>query len=291
MAYGVSAGGYRSECGVAPFVLAGIAVVLGVLKYGIGLHPEWRRLHEAAQYWPEVWLAPMIQETDRSLLSNISASWIAGAFDLNSVRWYLVFQLLIALAAIAAPFMMPSIRSSALQSRLMFIVVVGGPVTSVLLIWVAGYDAIYVLAAVLAGLSRNVLVMAAGWFIMAFNHAALGTAAWVLWVPLVLVAWQHIPLRERVIRLVASGAALAAGWFAIRTLAASWGGSRDRWQLYQSIDRADIMNAYWAGLPLVLFGVLGGAWFVVLDRDVRRTLLGRMMIGLALIAALLAPLG
>lgn len=97
--------------------------------------------------------APLIVETDRSLLSNITAAWIGGALDLQSVRWYLIYQLMLSLAAIAAPFFMPAIRHSMTQSRLMFVMIAGGPTVSVLFAWVAGYDAVFVLGAVLAALA------------------------------------------------------------------------------------------------------------------------------------------
>ena len=275
---------------MAPLGFAALAMLIGVVKYGIGLHPEWRRFHDAALAWPDVASAPLIMETDRSLLSNITAAWFAGALDLQSVRWYLVYQLLVTLFAIAAPFLMPSVRRSMTQSRFMFVMIVGGPTLSLLLAWVAGYDAVFVLGAVLAALGRNPLVIGAGWFVMAFNHATLGGVALLLWLPMVLVGAVQWDRTARVIRAAVGAGGAALGALAITALTSSWGGSTNRWELYQSIDRADIMQAYWAGLPLVLFGVLGVGWFVVLDRTVRSSVLGRMMIGLALLAALGLPL-
>ena len=271
-------------------VFASVAVLVGLVKYGIGLHPEWRRFHDAALAWPDVASAPLIVETDRSLLSNITAAWIGGALDLQSVRWYLIYQLMLSVAAIAAPFFMPAIRHSMTQSRLMFVMIAGGPTVSVLLAWVAGYDAVFVLGAVLAALARHPLVIAAGWFIMAFNHASLAGVALLLWLPMLAIGsrdWNH---SARTLRALASIGGAALGAVTITWLTTSWGGSANRWELYQSISRSDIMQAYWSGLPLVVFGVLGVGWLVVLSSSVRASVLGRLMIALALIAALGLPL-
>lgn len=269
--------------------LPAILIASGVVRYGIGLHPEWRRFHDAANAWPQVWTAPLMLEGDRSLLSNVSAAWIAGTLSLGSVRWYLVFQIGLTFLALAMPFLMPQVRASISQSRLLFLFVAGGPVTAILLSWSAGYDAILVLALTIAVLSRRRPVTFVAWFALGFSHTAVAVAMVLLWLPIAWLAEQR-GSGERWLRPVVGVTGVLLGGIVIRILTDIWGGSTDRIALFRSIPYEVIWNANWAAFPLIVFSVLGIGWFVVFSPALRSSVIGRVLIVEAVIAAVVLPL-
>jgi len=278
----------RSNPAIAYLPIA--VVVLGVLKYGIGLHPEWRRFHDAANAWPQVWTAPLMLEGDRALLSNVSGAWLAGALSLGSIRWYLVFQIGLALVALMLPFTFPRVRAALSSSRLLFIFIAGGPITALMLSWAAGYDAVLVIAATFAVLSRNQVIAFAGWLVLGLSHAAVALCMVLLWLPIMWIAEAEQGRNLR-IRLAAVGlAGVAVGGLAMRYLTDMWGGSDDRLTLFRAIPYEVIWNAYWSALPLVVFSVLGIGWFVAFAPAVRKTKLGTVFIFEALAASVLLPL-
>jgi hypothetical protein len=265
-------------------------VVLGIVKYGIGLHPEWRRFHDAANAWPQVWTAPLMLEGDRALLSNVTGAWIAGALSLGSIRWYLVFQIGLALLALILPFFMPRVRSALGVSRLMFIFIAGGPVTALLLSWAAGYDAVLVLAATVAVLCRNQWLACSGWLVLGLSHTAIALCMVLLWLPVMWVAERQQPQRRRMHMGAVGLAGVVVGGLIMRFLTDAWGGSTDRLSLFRAIPYDVIWTAYWSAIPLVVFSVLGIGWFVVFAPAMRTSALGKVLIAEAAFAALVLPL-
>jgi hypothetical protein len=260
------------------------------VKYGIAVHPEWARFYDVATHWPNVRSASLIMEGDRSLLSNITAAGLAGALGLTRLKFYMGFQILLALVAIALPFAMPSMRSRPAQAKVLLVFLIGGPVVPLLLSWIGGYDAIAVIGATIAVLARNRVLMPIGWALVAFNHASLAVAMLVLWLPMMWVLEQWRPARERLLRAGVAAASALAGWFVIRRLTDMWGGSTDRLALFQSIGMENLWNGFVGALPLTIFTVLGVGWFVLLAPQVRSSLPGRLLLIEALAAALVLPM-
>ena len=174
--------------------------------------------------------------------------------------------------------------------RVLFVIVAGGAVAPVLLSWVGSYDALVVIAATIAALSRNRWCSAAGWSLLAVAHSTVAALALLLWLPMAWVTHTHEAVRRRALRLVLAIVAVGVGWLAMRAVADSWGGSTDRWQLFLRLNATDVLNAYAAGWPLVLFGALGVTWVILLQRDVLRSVPGRLLLAEALLAALIIPL-
>ena len=273
-----------------PIVLLTVLVVASLVKYGVGLHPEWARLQSIAAAWPDPTSAAPIMETDRSLLSNLTAPWVLGALGAHTATSYLIGSLGLILVAIALPLLMPSIRESRSARQLAFVFIVGGAVPAVLLSWVGGYDAAIVIAISIAVLARRTWLQAAGWFSVAFSHAALGFVAFAFWIPMLWATSQGDSRRSVLQRVTLSGTAGLFGWLTIRWLTDGWGGSVDRWSLYRAIAPSDVWSAYLANLPLTMFSVLGIGWFVLLHPRVRSTRAAQLLIAEALVAALVVPL-
>jgi len=195
--------------------------------------------------------------------------------------------------ALLLPFLMPITRDGETRPhlpRLLFVIVAGGAVAPVLLSWIGSYDALIVIAATIAALSRNRWFSAAGWCLLGVAHAAVALVALALWLPMAWVTRPHEEHRRRITRLAMACVALAVGWLSIRAVSDAWGGSTDRWQLFRRLDPSDVLHAYAAGWPLVLFGALGVVWLIVLRREVRRTVPGRLLLTEAVLSAFVLPL-
>ena len=246
---------------VATSTLAASALVVVTLKYGVSWHPEWARLHDAAANWPAMGDSALITAGDRALLSNISLAWIAGALQATSVRAYFALCWAAAVLALLLPFAMR--RNNPTFARLAFVIIAGGSLAPVLLAWVGGYDAIVVIAAIVAALARRPWLAAAGWLLMGFSHSAVAVAGLLLWAP---VMWSGVgnTTRDRGTRLAVSAGAVVIGWLSIRTVTDAWGGSTDRYALFSAIDPVALAASYLSAAPLVLFGALGVGWLLML---------------------------
>ena len=159
--------------------------------------------------------------------------------------------------------------------------VVGGSVPAVLLGWIGGYDAMFVIAAAVGTMMRQRSALAVGWCVMALSHSALAIAALVLWAPVVIVGRRH----ARIDALTAACGVLI-GWAAMHVLTDSWGGSTDRLQLLERIAPSDLLRSYLHLWPVMVFSALGIGWLAVLSRPARTTAWGRPMLISALVAAL-----
>ena len=273
--------------GVLALALAAAAIGLVTLKYGISWHPEWARLHDAAVNWPSMSESALITAGDRALLSNISLAWVAGALGATTIPAYFALCWAAVMIALLLPFAMR--RDSAAFARLAFIIIAGGSLAPVLLAWVGGYDAIVVIAAVVAALARRPWLAAVGWLLMGFSHSAVAVAGLILWAP-VMWAGSRDNERARAVRLTSGVAAVVAGWLAIRMLTDSWGGSTDRYALFAAIDPAAIAASYLSAAPLVLFGALGVGWLLMVDRQLWALRSSRTMLVVTLLAAIVLPL-
>lgn len=272
-----------------PLALAAFAVGVSFVKAGFGLHPEWRRLQDAAAHWPTVMDSPLIMEGDRSLLSNMTTSMLSGLLGARTPMGYLAVSAALTAIAIALPLLMPAIRSSRTATRLAFVMIVGGATPAVLLSWIGGYDAIIVVAITIAALARTKWVSWAGWFVVAFSHAPVAFIALLLWLPMMALARRREDTTSTLVRGTGASVAVLVGWVTIRTLTDVWGGSTDRLSLWQAIDVGDIASAYLSSLPLLVFSILGIGWAVALHPAVRHTQLGRLLLAEAVVVLLVIP--
>ena len=267
--------------------LAGAAVAIVTVKYGLTWHPEWARLHDAALNWTSMKDSALITAGDRALLSNVSLAWVAGALQATSVRAYFVLCWSAAVVALLLPFAMRW-RSPSF-ARLAFVIIAGGSLAPVLLAWVGGYDAIVAIGAVIAALSRRPWLSAAGWLLMGFSHSVVALAALLLWAPVVWAGGRDTA-RARGTRIATGAVAVLIGWLAIRSVTDAWGGSTDRYALFSAIDPTAIAASYLSAAPLVLFGALGVGWLLMLDQRIWSLRSTRTMLVVALVAAVGLPL-
>jgi hypothetical protein len=271
-------------------LLAFVTVVLGFVKYGIGLHPEWRRFQDAAMYWPNVADAPLIAETDGSLLSNITAAWVAGSLGLTSMPGYLLFHVVLNVAALSIPFAFPIVRKNPTIALLVFVVLLGGPIVPIVLAWTGGYDAVVVMFAILAALSQRRWLFAIGWFGLGISHASVAAAMLLVWLPVHWVTRSSHSVPDRLMRAGLAMLGVGAGWFFMRAVTDAWGGSIDRFALFQQIGWSALIEASLAGMPLILITVLGVGWVLLFDARLRNLTSTRVMLGAALIAGIALPL-
>jgi hypothetical protein len=271
-------------------VIAAATVLLGFVKYGVGLHPEWRRFQDAAVYWPDVANAPLIAETDRSLLSNITAAWIAGGLGVTSMPWYLLFHLVVNVIALSIPFAFPIVRKNPTVALLVFVVLIGGPIVPIVLAWTGGYDAVLVIFAALAALSRRWWFFGIGWLGLGISHASVAAAMLLIWLPVYWVTSTASSVRDRSIRAGLAALGVGTGWVFMRAVTDAWGGSIDRFSLFQQIGWPALVEAALVGMPLILITVLGVGWVLLLDSRFRSMTSTRVMLLVALVAGIGLPL-
>ena len=270
-----------------------VALALALAKTGLGLFPEWRRFADATTSWPDFGASPMLTEADATLVSNSAGAWILAAFGFRGSVPYLAGSVILVCIAALLPFLMPVARDARLSPalpRMLFVIVAGGAVAPVLLSWIGSYDALVVIGATVAALSRDRWAGAAGWLIVGLAHSTVAVLALALWLPMAWFTRHDEPRWTRICRLALASGGVLVGWLIMRGIADAWGGSTDRWQLLLRLNRSDVVHAYVAGWPLVLFGALGVAWLLVLRREALSTRPGRVLLIEAVIAALVIPL-
>lgn len=81
-------------------LLATAALLITILKTGIGIHPEWHRLWDGAIHWLDISQSPLLAEGDASLRSNIVGSWFSGAMGFDTAHRYLLMAFLLSAVAI-----------------------------------------------------------------------------------------------------------------------------------------------------------------------------------------------
>ena len=252
---------------IAAGLVGMLAIAVGLLKYGISLYSGWGNLFEVTQNFK----SPELDPSQDFVLPNAGFAAFLGWVGVRSTALWISIHVLLVVAALIAPFLMPRIRSHEHLVRVMFVVVVGGPILPVLLEWVGSYDSLTVLGLVLAALGRKNTVRIVGWTLVGVGHVELGFVAAAL-----LIAYTAVNApREDRIRKISVDALVAAGplfvmFILTSALVATWGGASSR------IDLAlanPIDNAYKFSLvmPAMLFSVLGVLWLVLLrPREIRR---------------------
>ena len=260
-----------------------LAALVGLVKYGIGVFPSWIYMYDLSVNWTDPSLSPLMVAPADYLQSNFVAAWVAGALGLTTVVSHFTFHVLLAIFAIALPFLMPVVRSSIARSRLMFIAIAGGATLPVLLLWVNGYDAVTVIGLGFAALCRNKYLAGLGWFIATLNHPSMGILALVVWAG---VSWWS---ERSVVRVAIAAVAVGLGGFINGFLMDAWGGSTSRLDWFSQREFDEYVQGFFSSMPLLFFSSLGVLWFVLLRPRVFRLGLVRILIAEAVLLSLLLP--
>lgn len=272
-----------------PWTLAVFATMsTAVIRYGVGLHPEWGRFQDGAAKWPDLGESALAVGTNGALLSNTVIVAINGAFKNHSTFGTLLVSAAITAAALVLPFLLR--RRNVTFVALSFIVVAGGPLSPVLLTWVGGYDSIVAVAAVLAALGRRWWVYSFGWLLLSLSHYAVAIGALLIWIA---IAACFVGERRKsfVTRTLTSAAAVLIGWLINRSIVDAWGGGTDRLTLFREIHLQDLVNSYASSASWILFSALGVAWLLFALPSVWRLRSTRWVFGIIVSTVVIAPLG
>lgn len=271
-------------------LVAGLLPLVLVIKYGIGLHPQWFRFADAAAHWPNTGSDSLLAVGDRALLANVLPAWIAGALHLTSEHAFIAFSIAITVAALSLPLLLRLQEGFGNFTRLYLIVCLGGSLAPVLLMWVGGYDALLVCFLAVGALVRNRYVSAVAWALAAFTHSSVAIPAAVLW--LAFVALHEHGLRWRRLSIT-SGATLAGlliGYASIHLLTDVGGGSTDRFALFRQIPFSGILQCYANSFPALIFSGLGITWLLIVLPSFRKLAATRTFFVMALAVILIVPL-
>jgi len=262
-------------------LLGALAALVVVVKYGVGTFPSWVYLYDIGRNWRDPSLAPLMSPPADYLQPNFALAWIAGVLDLLSASSYFIFHLFFALVAVMLPFWMTSVRNQPARGRLVFILIAGGPVAAMLVMWANGYDALTVIGMTIGALARRPWIAALGWLLASFNHPLIGALGFVAWAVIVFVRPNEV---QRWWRIALGAAAVGLGWLANERIMQAWGGhtSRNEWRELQGL--GDFWDLLWPAMPLVLFGSVGVAWLILMHPQARRQLWIRVMIVQAIVA-------
>jgi hypothetical protein len=269
-----------------PVTVAAGVLGISIVKYGLGLYPSWRYLLELAQNWRHPLVAPLFQIVhQRFLLDSPTSAVLAGVLHLTSERGFIAFHLLLACAAIMAPFGMRAVRRSAELRLTLALLLIGGAVPPMLLDWVGSYDPVSIAAGAVAALSSNPIARAAAWAVFAFNDAPEAAVAGGVFA---LVLWADNG-RAELPRILSCFAGGVAGYVAIRIVTSAWGGGQSEFTMMKYYGFHEYLLGY-GYLPLVALAALGVGWLFLAARDVRSLRPVRWLLGLSVCVVLGVPL-
>ena len=272
----------------AAVLLGALTALIGLVKYGLQMWPAWVNLYQAALHWTNPTQATLLAPPQDYILSSSAEALVLGAAHLTWQPLYVGIQVGLAIFAIVLPFMMLASRRSMDSARVLFLMMAGGPVVALLLTWVGGYDALCVIAATIAVLSKNKYVSVAAWLVLGIVNASVAVLGFCLWAVFLLLGLSK-EQRGSTWRILFAAFSVAVGILAMWTVTLSWGGVTSRYEAYRLYGLDYYWNAFVAGMPLMLFSALGVGWIVLLDANVRRTRAARVVLFGVLIAALVIP--
>lgn len=260
-----------------------------LIKYGWGLHPEWHRFVDAAQHWQDV-SDSLLAVGDRALLANALPAIVAGALHLSSEHAYVTFSCTLTGLAIFLPLLLRMRATSISFRRLYVIVGLGGSLAPVLAMWIGGYDALLTCFLTVAVLSRHPVMATGAWLLAAFTHSAVAIPAAALWCTFTLLSTGQWRTRRAWLSAGIAGLACLVGFLAIHELTNRWGGSTDRFALWQQIPFSGILQCYAHAFPAIVFSGLGITWLLVALPPLRRLADTSLFLTLAIATTLLVPL-
>ena len=244
-----------------------LAVAVGLSKYGLSPYSGWGNLFHVTQNY----LQPQLDPSQDFILPNSGFSAFLGWVGVDSPQLWMSIQLSLVVAALVTPFLLVEVREHAGRLRVMFVILVGGPILPVLLEWVGSYDALTVLGLTIGAIARRALFRITGWLLVGFSHAELGIVALAL-----LVAYRFVNdvrqdrFRNALRCIIFSLPPLLVTWAFTSVMVSNWGGATSRLALALA---NPLDNAYKFALvmPAMLFSVLGVLWLVLLrPRELHR---------------------
>lgn len=256
-------------------LLGSLAALVVVVKYGVGAFPSWVYLYDIGRNWRDPSVAPLMSPPADYLQPNFALAWVAGVFNLLSASSYFVFHLAFALIAVMLPFWMTRVREQPATARLIFIVIAGGPLAAILVMWANGYDALTVIGMTIGALARRPWFAAIGWLLAAINHPIVGVLGFAAWAVILLVRPAE---PQRWWRMASSGASVGLGWWANERIMQQWGGYTSRTEWRELVGLGGFWDLLWPAMPLVLFGSVGIGWLLLLHPQARSRLWVRVMI-------------
>jgi hypothetical protein len=255
-------------------------------KYGLGLFPSWPSMLAISQYWQHPMKSQILAPPANYVLSSPVSAIAAGILGMKSSRSFIVFHLVLTALAISAFFFMSSVRSSAQLRITLSALMIGGPISAVLLGWVGSYDPVTIIAATMAALAESPIVFLLGWTIFSFNNAP--EAAIGLLIYSLVVAFQ-LGWKQALPNIVKGGIGFSLGYIGIRVLTALWGGSTSRYSWFLGTSRHLFTESWLDFAPFIIFSVLGVGWFVLLDQSIRHFKGTRVLLVISLLAACSLP--
>jgi hypothetical protein len=251
----------------AAFLVGWLTVAVGLIKYGLGVYSGWGNLFHITLNYEQ----PSLDPSQSFVLPNAGFAAAIGVLGVQSSSTWITVHVLIALAAITAPFFSASVRNHSGRIRILFIVLVGGPILPVLLEWIGSYDPLTVLGLALVALARRTPIQVLGWLLVGVGHAELGMLA-----ALLIITYRAIN-SDKGLRLmgVVRGFLIAAPplvltYLTMRQVVGIWGGATSRLDLALA-NPVDNAYKYALVMPAMLFSVMGIMWIIVLTkREIRR---------------------
>lgn len=241
---------------------------------------------EAARNWMDPASGPLASRPSQDyVIANALPSLLAGPLGLTNPYLNGALWLALSMVVIALPMLMPSIRTFNARRLLMGVIVVGGPLAVLMVHRVGGYDVALCAALIVAALARSPWIAAIGWSVAGFQHssiAVMALAAYLACAFWVSRSWRE-PRTWVPLAAVAAGAILNVGW------SQAIGLTTDRWDVYRLYPVSLYVDGLIGGLPLSLYGVLGIAWIVLLDRRVRHSASSRAVLTIGILTAIVVP--
>ena len=264
-------------------LLGALAALVVVVKYGVGAFPSWAYLYDVGRNWQDPSIAPLMTPPADYLQPNFALAWIAGVLDLLSASSYFIFHLFFALLAVMLPFWMTDVRNQPTAARLVFILIAGGPVAAMLVMWANGYDALTVIGMTIGALAHRSWIAALGWLLAAFNHPHIGVLGFAAWALVVLVRPSQI---QRWWRIALGAVAVGLGWVINERIMQAWGGYTSRSEWPELVGMGGFWDLLWPAMPFVLFGSVGLAWLIFLHPQARQ----RFWVRVVILEAIVAPI-
>jgi hypothetical protein len=273
---------------LSSLLLGGLILAIGLSKYGLTMWSGWRILQQAAVNWQAPKLGSLAQPPQDGVLANSGVSRLAGIMGITSTPSYVTLMVILAFLAVSIPFLMPKVLASVNLQKVIFVVLAGGPVLSLTFMTIGSYDVLIVIAAAVAVLARSRWISALGWAVLAFQHTTIGALALLVWGVFEYSRFTDFKKWRQLIWLPVLG--LTIGIMANTLMVASIGGVTSRLELFRMYPFSFYVHSMVAGMPMILFGVLGIVWIVALDSRVRRLRETKVLLIAGLACAFLLPL-
>ena len=266
--------------------LSFVLILLGMVKYGFGPIPAFSDYLELAQAWQELGRIP----ASAGYVGHSPTTFmLLGTLGLTSDLGFRLGNMLLHVIAVGLPVVMPLARRDSLTQGLVFIFVAGGAILPSLTYWIGGYDSIFVIAATVVALARNRWIRCGAWSLLAFQHSQMAVLALFLWIALELVHRRGNLTRGGKFDVWLAVGGVLAGSIAIQFMAHRWGLTQTRSDYLELVGIPTMAQMFWARAWLVLFGVLGVGWFVLLDHRLRGAAVTKALLGGGLLMGFVLP--